>query len=127
MHELEITKHILDVSIQEAKVHHAQKITKIHLALGPFSGFVPECIQMYLDVLAKDTIAEGAEICVRTIPLRVECLDCHTIAEIDRHHIECPKCHGLHLKRLSGGECMIESLEVDEDGNQSISSDHGVE
>lgn len=82
---------------------------------------------MYLDVLAKDTIAEGAEICVRTIPLRVECLDCHTIAEIDRHHIECPKCHGLHLKRLSGGECMIESLEVDEDGNQSISSDHGVE
>ena len=34
------------------------KVTEISLILGPFCGFVPECIQMYMDVISKDTIDE---------------------------------------------------------------------
>ena len=102
MHELEITQHILADSIREAERHGAKAIREIRLAIGPFSGFVPECIQMYMDVLAEGTIA-----------LRVLCQDCGETSQIDRTHIECPHCHGLNLKRLSGNECMIESLEVD--------------
>ena len=52
MHELEITQHILADSIREAERHGAKAIREIRLAIGPFSGFVPECIQMYMDVLA---------------------------------------------------------------------------
>lgn len=68
---------------------------------------------MYMDVLAEGTIAQGARIKTRIIPLRVLCQDCGETSQIDRTHIECPHCHGLNLKRLSGNECMIESLEVD--------------
>lgn len=113
MHELEITQHILADSIREAERHGAKAIREIRLAIGPFSGFVPECIQMYMDVLAEGTIAQGVRIKTRIIPLRVLCQDCGETAQIDRTHIECPHCHGLNLKRLSGNECMIESLEVD--------------
>ena len=113
MHELEITQHILADSIREAERHGAKAIREIRLAIGPFSGFVPECIQMYMDVLAEGTIAQGARIKTRIIPLRVLCQDCGETSQIDRTHIECPHCHGLTLKRLSGNECMIESLEVD--------------
>ena len=59
MHELEITQHILADSIREAERHGAKAIREIRLAIGPFSGFVPECIQMYMDVLAEGTIAQG--------------------------------------------------------------------
>ena len=113
MHELEITQHILADSIREAECHGAKAIREIRLAIGPFSGFVPESIQMYMDVLAEGTIAQGARIKTRIIPLRVLCQDCGETSQIDRTHIECPHCHGLNLKRLSGNECMIESLEVD--------------
>ena len=113
MHELEITQHILADSIREAERHGAKAIREIRLAIGPFSGFVPECIQMYMDVLAEGTIAQGVRIKTRIIPLRVLCQDCGETSQIDRTHIECPYCHGLNLKRLSGNECMIESLEVD--------------
>ena len=58
MHELEITQHILADSIREAERHGAKAIREIRLAIGPFSGFVPECIQMYMDVLAEGTIAQ---------------------------------------------------------------------
>lgn len=117
MHEMEITKHILQDSIRIAQAHKGKRITEIRLAIGPFSGFVAECIQMYLDVLAVGTIAQGAVIKARFVPLRVECLDCHRVSQIDRTHIECPHCHSLRLRRLSGNECMIESLEVEEDGD----------
>lgn len=124
---MEITKHILEDSIAIAKAQGAVRIREIHLALGAFCGLVPACIQMYMDVLAKGTMAEEVKIIAHSIPLRVECLDCHTVAQIDRHHIECPHCHSLRLKRLSGRECMIERLEVDIYGDQGLSSDHGVE
>ena len=93
MHELEITQHILADSIREAERHGAKAIREIRLAIGPFSGFVPECIQMYMDVLAEGTIAQGARIKTRIIPLRVLCQDCGETSQIDRTHIECPHCH----------------------------------
>ena len=113
MHELSITQEILRYSIEEATRQGAEKIRAIRLRLGPFSGIVPECIQIYLDVLAKDTEAEGAKIETAWEPLRVKCLDCGLESEIDRRHIACPQCGSVRLHRLSGREFLIESLEVE--------------
>ena len=113
MHEIDITQHILKDVIKIAESKNAKKVTEIRLVLGPFSGFVPECIQMYMDLLAKDTICHGVQIKVKEIPLKVECNQCHKEALIDRKHIECPFCHSIDLKRLSENECLIESIEVE--------------
>ena len=50
MHEIDITQHILKDVIKIAESKNAKKVTEIRLVLGPFSGFVPECIQMYMDL-----------------------------------------------------------------------------
>ena len=76
MHELAITQSILDISLKAAQAQHARRIRTIRLTIGPFSGVVPECVQMYLDVLARGTIAEGAKIEAKTLPLRVRCRTC---------------------------------------------------
>ena len=113
VHELSITQNILDIALQAAAQQKASRIREIRLRMGPFSGVVPECVQMYLDVLAKGTPAEGAKIKVTTVPLKVLCRDCGREGEIDRAHIACPFCGSLRLKRLSGREFLVESLEVD--------------
>ena len=113
MHELAVTEHILDIALKAAKEQNAVRIRAIRLCLGPFAGIVPECVQMYLDVLAKGTPAEGAKIKVTTVPLKVRCRDCGREGEIDRAHIACPFCGSLRLQRLSGREFLVESLEVD--------------
>lgn len=113
MHELSITQSILNISLQAAAQQNASHIREIRLRMGPFSGVVPECVQMYLDVLAKGTPAEGAKIKVTTVPLEVLCRDCGRESEIERTHIACPHCGSMRLKRLSGKEFMVESLEVD--------------
>ena len=113
MHELAITQSILDISLKAAQAQHARRIRTIRLTIGPFSGVVPECVQMYLDVLARGTIAEGAKIEAKTLPLRVRCRTCGQESEIDRRHIACPFCGGLDLQRLSGRELLVDNLEVD--------------
>lgn len=113
MHELAITQSILTISLRAAEEQHARRIRAIRLKLGAFSGVVPECVQLYLDVLAKGTIAEGARIEAERLPLRVRCNDCGQVSEIDRRHIACPACGSANLHRLSGREFLVDSLEVD--------------
>ena len=113
MHELAITQSILSLSLKAAEERGASKIRAIRLSIGPFSGVIPECVQMYLDVLAKGTAAEGAKIEATLLPLRVRCRDCGQESEISRTHIKCPSCGSIRLERLSGRECTVESLEVD--------------
>ena len=68
MHELTITQNILDISLAAARQQGATRIRTIRLKMGPFSGVVPECVQMYLDVLAQGTPAEGAKSRRRAFP-----------------------------------------------------------
>ncbi len=112
MHELSITQSILKISLEAASQQGATRIRSIRLRMGPFR-VVPVCVQMYLDVLAKGTRAEGAKIEVETVPLKVLCRDCGRESEMTRERIQCPFCGSIQLKRLSGNEFMVDSLEVD--------------
>lgn len=114
MHELAVTESIIKIASDAARRNGAPRIRAIHIVMGPFGGIVPECVQMYLDVLGKGTPVEGARLIARTLPLKVRCLDCGAESEITRRHIACPACGSLHLKRLSGTEFYVEKLEADD-------------
>ena len=127
MHELSITEHLLDDCIREAQARHASRIRVIRLCIGQLRGIVPDCIQIYLDMLAKGTIAEGARIESETPPVRIHCTDCGKDGEITPHHLMCPHCGSIRLKLLSGKEFYIKSLEVDIDGDKGTASGNGLE
>lgn len=127
MHELSITEHLLDQCIREARAQGASRIRTIRLCIGQLKGIVPDCIQIYLDMLSEGTIAEGARIEAEFPPVRVLCRDCGLEGEITPHSLMCPHCGSLKLKLLSGKEFYIKSMEVDIDGNQSTASDYGLE
>ena len=107
MHELSITEHLLDHCIREAKKQHAEKIRVIRLCIGQLNGLVPDCIQIYLDMLSEGTIAEGALIESEFLPVKVRCRDCGLDGEITPHHLACPHCGSLRLQILSGKEFYI--------------------
>ena len=113
MHELSITEHLLEDCIRNAEENHASRIRVIHLCIGQLRGIVPDCIQIYLDMLSEGTIAEGAQIKAEFPPVRVLCRDCGKEGEITPHHLQCPHCGSLRLKLLSGKEFYMKSLEVD--------------
>ena len=71
MHELPIAQSILDISLRHAQQAGATRVTDLHLVIGKFSYVVDDSIQFYWDMIAKDTIAEGARLHFEPRPRRI--------------------------------------------------------
>ncbi len=76
MHELSITRALLDQALAEAEKHGAKRISRIRLLLGEGGGVVPDCVQFYFDEMKKNTAAAEAELEFKRVPLRIRCPKC---------------------------------------------------
>ena len=92
MHELSITQEILNITLEKAKEAQATKIKEINLVIGEMSGIVDDCIQFYFDFLSKDSIASGASLSFKRIPMQVRCRQCQFSFSPDDLQWVCPQC-----------------------------------
>ena len=69
MHEMAIAEGVLDIALDYAKQNDAKCIREIGLLIGDMSGVVVDSLTFSFDMIAKGTLAEGAEIKVKHVPL----------------------------------------------------------
>jgi hydrogenase nickel incorporation protein HypA/HybF len=115
MHELGVTKSILDIVLRHAAVNEVERIRVIHLSIGSLSDLEPEWLQSYFDHLAQGTPAQGAELRVRRSPLTFLCEPCGVELAATREELEvasCPRCGSRELSLESGTAYMVESMEA---------------
>lgn len=114
MHELAVTENILQIALREAAQHGAQRITAINLVVGELTGYVPDSIQFYFDLLSCDTASAGATLHVRRVPTRVRCRSCRGeyVPELGSLW-RCPACGAPGGDVVSGRELLVESIEVE--------------
>ena len=113
MHELSITQGILEIVQHHATRVGARRVTQIRLVVGGFTGFVPDSIQFYFDLLSQGTLAEGAELVIERRPGQIRCASCGRIYEpLDGQFWICPVCHAWGGEVLTGKELYVESIEV---------------
>ena len=112
MHELSVTESILDIALRHAKKANAQKITALYLVIGQMASIVDDSVEFYWDIIAKDTLAEGARLQFRRVPTEFLCLDCGTRFNPPSGMFECPNCRGSHLKIVAGEEFYVEAIDV---------------
>ena len=60
MHELAFTEGVIRLVEAESKKQGFTKCLAITLSVGKYSGIVPECIEEFFPLAAKDTMAENA-------------------------------------------------------------------
>jgi len=113
MHELPVTQSILDIAVRNAREANARRITEIFLVIGELSSLVDDSIQFYWDLIAKDSIAEGATLHFKRIPAELQCLACQELFPHNRENVICPKCGGTNVKVTAGDEFFMEAIEVD--------------
>ena len=78
MHELAATESLLHTAIKAAEEGGAEKILKIQVGIGRYSGILQEYVRKYYEIAAKGTIAEKAELEFRFLPVRLRCTKCGT-------------------------------------------------
>lgn len=113
MHELAITKGIIDIVNSEAEKQRFGRVLAISLRVGEYSGIIPECIREFFPIAAAGSPAEKAELLIETVPAVFRCLDCGYEGKLPRHSACCPLCSGTGIKMISGREFFVESLKVE--------------
>lgn len=117
MHELPVTRGILQVAVEAAEKVGAQRIMAINLVIGNLTSIVDDSVQFYFDILSRNTPAEGAILRFRREPAIGHCGDCGHEFVVDIPLIAiCPACDGVRLQVTGGREFFVDSIEVDDEG-----------
>ena len=112
MHELQLTKQIVDIALKHTQESSAQKVVKVILSVGTLSGVVPEALDFCFGICAKNTLLEGADLVIERIPSLGLCKGCEKKFDLIENKFSCPGCSRGHWEILSGKELSIKELEV---------------
>ncbi|MEF9876650.1 MAG: hydrogenase maturation nickel metallochaperone HypA [Gordonibacter sp.] len=117
MHEMSLVRKVVDVVLSECEGKNIARVRTVHLSIGELSDVVEEYVQSLFQFLARDTIAENAEVAITRIPVNVRCNQCCNIFPIEIRNEdtwECPRCHAVHDYRLfSGREFRVDNIDVE--------------
>jgi hydrogenase nickel incorporation protein HypA/HybF len=116
MHELPVIKSILDICLKHAATHSVKRVMAIHLEVGEMSDLEDQWMQRYFNFISKGSIAEGARLLIKRLPVVMQCGNCKTSFQIDikaKKDIKCPKCDTAEkLSLISGREYKIINMEA---------------
>ena len=115
MHELQVTRRILDIALRHADGHQVRRIAVIHLRIGALSDLEDEWLQRYFDYLSRGTLAEKARLAIERMPIVVRCAGCSRSFEVEKPALDavaCPGCGGPRCQLISGREYVVANMEV---------------
>lgn len=112
MHELAVTRSILEIALRHAG--QAKRIARLNLVVGDLSSIVDDSVQYYWDLVAAGTPAEDARLHFRRVPAEFSCMVCRQRFTPGPQDLACPGCGSTGVKVEHGEEFYVESIEVDD-------------
>lgn len=114
MHELSVCQSLLGQIELTARQHHASRVHRVCLQIGPLSGVEPQLLQQAFPIAVAGSIAEDAVLDIELLPIRLECRQCGAESEAtSSNKLICGQCGHWQTRLLSGDEMLMASLELD--------------
>lgn len=113
MHEYALTERIVRIANEAAEKQDAKSVSSVSIVVGETSGILVESVQLYFDLIAEGTKAEGARLLVSTIPPEMRCPECGRNFVRPRFSFACPTCGVLGNPTNVGKEFYVESVELE--------------
>jgi hydrogenase nickel incorporation protein HypA/HybF len=112
MHELALAESVVEIAVRHAG---ARRVEAVNLQIGRLRQVVPSALEFAFELLAAGTVAEGAELRIEEIPVRVRCRACTAENETDEFPLRCSSCGSLDVDVVGGEELQVESLELEDE------------
>jgi len=114
MDEREIASSVLAAVDQAAYQNAANRIVSLHLAIGGRRIFDPDRLQAVFAESARGTVAEGARLLVKVLPVQHHCQNCGLNFDAGLAESACPKCSHPHTEMIGGEELRLLEMELDD-------------
>lgn len=112
MHEYPITEQIIKIAEEHCQRHGGRAVKTIQMVVGAYSGFVPESIQMYFDIISEGSACQGAKLEIQRIEPKLKCRDCGKFFKRELYSFKCPYCGGEGGPTEIGKEFYVKSIEI---------------
>ncbi len=120
MHEMALTRNVVNIVLEEASSQGASEVKRVHLTIGRMRDIVESMFDGLFAYLARGTIAEHAELIITRTPVVAQCRECGFTYALDLRDFstfDCPACHVRSIKLISGQEFFVSSIEVVKETN----------
>ncbi len=113
MHELPITRSLLNLTLRYASEHHAQRVTHLYLVLGSHSAIVEDSVQFYWELISRGTLAETAVLHFERVPGRMLCFDCSHMFYAEPDQLTCPACQSARVQAAVDDEIRLDAIDIE--------------
>ena len=112
MHELSVATAVLNTAVKHAE---DRPVEVVAMRVGRLRQVVPNSLQFYWEIVARDTCCEGARLELTEITTRLRCEECAHEWEPSIPHFRCPVCESADVTVIAGEELDVEYLELREE------------
>jgi hydrogenase nickel incorporation protein HypA/HybF len=113
MNERQLAEDILEIVLENAVKHEAQKVRTISVLVGELSDIKMSVLTQAFVELAANTLAAHAELDITYIPAVVYCHECKKRMTVEPSKFICSVCGSTRLEILTGDSLQIEDIEFD--------------
>jgi hydrogenase nickel incorporation protein HypA/HybF len=107
MHELGLCQGIVDAVERRAA---GRRVTGVKVLVGALHRVVEPALDQAFSLAAAGTVAEGAEVKMVLVPVRLDCRTCGHQAASEDPLGACQNCGGIDLDMVGGDELVLESI-----------------
>lgn len=110
MHEMSLAEGIRSIVEDAAREHSAGRVERIVLEIGELAAVEVESLRFCLDVVLKDSVADGAAVDIEQAPGTGWCMQCAATVAIAQRYDACPRCGGYQVQPTGGTEMRVKEL-----------------
>ncbi len=113
VHEVSLIEGMLALVEDERRRQDFSRVRTICVHVGALGHVEPDALRFCFDVVARGTIADGAQLKIVTIPGEGRCSGCHRIVPLEERFAACPLCGNARVWMTAGDELRLAELEVE--------------
>lgn len=110
MHELALSSAIVNTAVKHAA---GRPVSVVSVRAGRLRQVVPDTLEFYWGIVARDTVCEGARLEVEIVPAVLRCGACEQEWQIEVPAFVCERCGPAAVRVISGEEFEVESIEIE--------------
>jgi hydrogenase nickel incorporation protein HypA/HybF len=111
MHELSIAQAL----VASVERHAAgRRVTRVEVRVGHLRQVVPGALELAFELVARETVAGGAELALEQVPAVGRCRACTAQTGLDGFPLVCHACGSWDLELIQGEELELHALELDD-------------